>query len=377
MALLVPALLLVLGCLSCSIVSESSESVSPDPASLGFEIAGGQQLSEKGALQNTLLRNQKMGANTYTLNFGPQVVKVRASYRDNLDAKIDWNDNPPPGNLEGYIDLRATAALRGTNLLSENEMAYDLQHPLNGSARPAMLRLGVKNQWKDLAYGAHYKSVQKGFTPISGAPAEQSKDETILWGEHGSGTLKLRAALGESWERLADAAEARVTRTALSALQINRPRWGGSFSTSYGLTEQGSGSNTESAVLLRQFTTSFRPHPFLLLEPNVSMKDEWNQSTGVKTQTPASALSLTYSPRQSGLRLTGGTFFSRTFNGDAASDVRTHGASALLDWRLGRLLGQDDRLLFTFKYNRHLEPLLRGNFQHHLSSMLQFKVVGF
>jgi hypothetical protein len=370
-------LILVLGCLSCSVATEHSEIAPGSPAPAAFDVAAINKFSGDVALQNTPSRNQNVGANTYRVNFGPQVVTLRASYRDNADQNIPLNGNLPADSLERYFDLRATSALAGTNLLSEGEMAYNLRNSLDENMRPAMLRLGLKHGWRDLSYGADYKSVQKGFTPIGGILADQSRDEAVIWGEHGLGVLTLRGSVGESWERVANAADFSVTRTAVTALQINRARWGGSFSTSYGLTEQGSGFNDENTVLIRKLTTSFRPNDFLLLEPNFSVKEEWNQNTGVKTQTPATGLSFTYSPFQSGFRLTGGTSFSRIFNGDETNDIRMHGTSASLDWRLGRFLGRDDSLSFSFNYNRHLDHLFRSNSHHALSSMLQFKIAGF
>ncbi|MGH7931050.1 MAG: hypothetical protein ACREQV_25035 [Candidatus Binatia bacterium] len=300
---------------------------------------------------------------------------VRASYRENPDQQAQLN--PQGGNRQRYFDLRATSTLAGTSLVGEGEVAYSVLNSLDGNMRPEMLRLGLKNRWKGLSYGADYKSVAKGFTPIAGTIADQSRDEALFWGEHALGPLKLRGSIGESWEPVANAAGFRVTRTAATTLKINRARWGGSFSTSYGLIGQGSGPNEENSVFINSLTTSFRPSEFLLLEPSFSIKEEWNQSTGVRTQTPTSGLSFTYSPVQSPLRLTGGTSFSRSFNRDGSNDVRIHGTAAVIDWKLGKFLGRDDLLSFTFNYNRHLDYVFRSNSYGGLSSMLQFKIVGF
>jgi hypothetical protein len=240
-----------------------------------------------------------------------------------------------------------------------------------------MARFGLKSNWQDFTYGADYKSLAKGYTPAGGTLADHSRDEVLIWGERRLGLFNLRGSIGESWERVFDAADLRVTRTAATALQINQARWGGSLSTSYGLVDQGSGQNEESAVLINKLTTSFRPSDFLLLEPNFSIKEERNQSTGVRTQTPTSALSFTYSPLQSAFRLSGATSFSRIFNLDGTNDVRIHGTSAAVDWKLGKFLGRDDILSFTFNYNRHLDHVFRSNSHGGVSSMLQFKIAGF
>jgi hypothetical protein len=149
------------------------------------------------------------------------------------------------------------------------------------------------------------------------------------------------------------------------------------LSTSYGLIDQGARTSQESAVIVNTLTTAYRPSDFLVLEPNFSVKDEWNQTTGVRTQTPASGLSLTYSPHQSAFRLSGGTSFSRIFYRDGSNDVGIHGTSAFFDWKIGKFLGRNDSLSFTLNYNRHLDYVFRSNARDDLSSMLQFKIAGF
>jgi hypothetical protein len=171
----------------------------------------------------------------------------------------------------------------------------------------------------------------------------------------------------------------RVTRTAAATLHINRPRWAGSLSSSYGLTGQRSDPNEESRFFFNKLTTSYRPSDFLVLEPNFSIKEEWNHNTGVRNQTPASGFALTYSPFGNSLRLTGGTSFSRTLNKDgyASNDVSIHGTSAVIDWKIGNFLGRNDSLSFTINYERLLDRVVRANSHDGVSSMLQLKILGF
>jgi hypothetical protein len=73
----------------------------------------------------------------------------------------------------------------------------------------------------------------------------------------------------------------------------------------------------------------------------------------------------------------GGTTFSRIFNSDGASDVSMHGTSAGVDWKIGKFLGPNDTLSFTFNYERRLDRIFRANSQDGLSGILQFKIAGF
>jgi hypothetical protein len=371
-------LILLLGCLSCSVATtEQSETPPIFPVLSDPTVLGTEQFNVNTAVQNTARSNQNVYDNRYQVNFGPQVVNIRASYRERPDLNINLNSDPATGNIQRYFDLRATSALAGTSLVGEGEIAYSALNFFDGNMQPGMFRFGLTHRWRDFTYGADYKSIAKGFTPIAGTIADQSRDEAQIWGEHSLGPFNLRGAIGESWERVIDAADLRVTRSAAAAIQINRARWGGSFSTSYGLIGQGSASNEENAVFIKRLTTSYRPSDFLVLEPNFSLKQEWNQSTGVRTQTPTTGLSLTYSPLQSAIRLTGGASISRIFNRDGSNDVSMHGTSAVVDWKIGKFLGRNDTLSFTFSYDRQLDHVIRANSHDGLSSMLQFKIAGF
>jgi hypothetical protein len=371
-------LILLFGCLSCSFATTEQSEIPPTfPVLSDPTVLGTDQFNVNTALQNTSRSSQNIYENRYQVNFGPQVVNIRASYRERPDLNINLNSDPATGNIQRYFDLRATSALAGTSLVGEGEIAYNALNSFDGNMEPGMVRFGLKHRWRDLTYGADYKSIAKGFTPIAGTIADQSRDEAQIWGEHSLGLFNLRGAIGESWERVIDAADLRVTRSAAAAIQINRGQWGGSFSTSYGLIGQGSAPNEENTVFIKKLTTSYRPSDFLVLEPNFSLKQEWNQITSVRTQTPTTELSLTYSPLQSAIRLTGGASFSRIFNRDGSNDVSIHGTSAVVDWKIGKFLWRNDTLSFTFSYDRQLDRVFRANSHDGLSSMLQFKIAGF
>ena len=335
------------------------------------------QFAKNITLKNTAQSTQDVYLNTYRVNFGPQIVIVRASYRDDNDFKIAANDNTTATNLPGYFDLRATSALAGTSLIAEAEMASGVLSSLDGNIRPEMLRFALRNRWRDLGYGVDYQSIAKGFTNITGTVADQARDEALLWSEQSFGPFKLRGSISESWERMVDLGDVRVTRSAATALQITSARWSGSFATSYGLTGQGSAANQESTVLISKITNSFRPSDSLLLEPNFSLKEEWHQGSGARTQTPTSELSFTYSPAQSAFRLSGATSFSRIFSRNGSNDARLYGAAAIVDWKLGKLLGRNDSFSFVFNFRKQSDTIVRSNFPSGLSSVVQFKIAGF
>jgi hypothetical protein len=373
-----PFFLFVLGCFSCSVAQPQLPEDgfgSPVPVvaadvSMTHEYTGNVELQKSSQLK------QSIYGSTYRIYFGPQLVTLRASYRDPTSQTAILSGSPPPAQRDGYFDLRATSALAGTGIVGEGEMAYGALNAFDGNMRPGMLRFALKNNWGNFTHGADYKSIAKGFTSVTGATAEQSRDEASIWGEQRLGAFKLRGSVGESWEHL-DSADPRVTHTVASALQLNAPRWMGTLSTSLGSVEQSSRPGEEMVVFTNKLTTSFRPINSLLLEPNFSLKEERNPGTGIMTQTPTSGFSLTYSSTPGGFRLTGGTSFSRILNSDGTHDVRVYGASAGVDWKLGRFLGQNDVLSFSFNYNKHLDQVWRSNSSRGVSSAIKFKIAGF
>jgi hypothetical protein len=368
-------LFLLLGCLSCAGVAPQPEQPvdlisHEDPHSVLALRPGDAMLKNSNKSQNVY-------GNSYQIHFGPQRVSIKTTYRETTDQNIVGDGVANELNRHGYFDVRATSALSGTSLVGDGEVAYRTLNSSGDDLRPAMFRFGLTDRWNSLVYGASYKSVAQGFVPAAGPMTDRSREEAMIWGEHGVGPFRLRGSVSESWERLNDAVDLRVTRMAAAALRINRPRWGGSLSTSYGLVDQGAGPDQESGVLINSFTTSFRPIDFLLLEPNFSITDELNHGSGMRTQTPSSAFALTYSSPGNPVRLSGVTSFSRSVNQDGSYDVRTHGASAGVDWKIDNIWGRDNTLSFTINYNRQLDHAFRNNSHRDVSSMLRFKIAGF
>src|SRR5262249_17888763 len=159
---------------------------------------------------------------------------------------------------------------------------------------PRMTRFGLKHRWGDFSYGADYRSFGKGFVSITGTKVNQARDEAQLWGERSLGAFKLRGSLGESWERLSDIEQLKLTQTATAALNCNKPEWGGWLTSSYSLTGGGTDLNQEITAFTNTFVSSYRPLTALSLGQNFSIKEERDQSTGIRTETPTAALTVVY-----------------------------------------------------------------------------------
>ena len=318
---------------------------------------------------------------TLVLSFGPKLLELKASYLEKRDAASEPNGTLQDGNSRRYLNLLATSSFAGSGLTGEGEVSYSPLNPVPGQCPckdwPRMLRLGLKNRWGGLSYGADYKSIVRGFVSIAAAAADQTRDEGQLWGERDLGPFNLRGSIGESWEKLLDVNSLRVTKNATAALNFNRSQWGAKFSSSYEWIDQGAALNQETTAFTNTLTGSYRPFDFLSVNPNFSIREERNPYTGIRLETPRTELIFAYTPFRDEFKLTGMTSFARSFGGDGLNNVRTFGTTAALDWRIGKFLGKDDFLSFNFNYNQQVGFISPGNSHNDLSGILQLRITGF
>jgi hypothetical protein len=319
--------------------------------------------------------------NSFSVNFGPQLLNVKASYLEKSESVPAITVDSPQPSLRRYLKLVGSTSFGGSNLSGEGELTYGSGNTFPGDCDcldwPRMMRLGIKTRWQGLRYGADFKSVEKGFVAFSGAQSAEKRDEGQLWGEYNLGPFNLRGSVAESWEELLDANSHRVTRAATTAVQLNRSVWSGTLTSSYGLVEQGPDLNQETTVFSNRLAGLYRPFSVLSLGPSIGIKHEWDTVTGYRTETPMTEFAIVYTPFQDKFRLIGGTSFTRTFNRYALTDVTTIGTRAIMDWKIGKFLGRDDTLSFNVNYNRQRDLIATGNSSDDLSGILQLKISGF
>jgi hypothetical protein len=174
---------------------------------------------------------------TLVVSFGRKLLELKASYLEKRDVPSEPSGILQDSNSRRYFNLLATSSFAGSGLTGEGELSYSPLNPVAGQCAcndwPKMLRLGLKNRWGGLAYGADYKSTDRGFVPLTGVAADQTRDEGQLWGEHSMGPFNLRGSIGESWEKLLDVSSLRVTKNATASLNLNRSQWGATFASRY------------------------------------------------------------------------------------------------------------------------------------------------
>jgi hypothetical protein len=318
---------------------------------------------------------------SFSLNLGPQVVKLKTSFVEKKEPQEDLNGITENGLSRRYLNFHAMSSSPAGGLITEGEFSYSLLDSLEPQCdcgeEPRMLRLSLKDRWAGFSFGADYKSLGKGFTALTGEKMDQSRDEGWVWGERSLGPLNLRGTVGESWERLTEVNEFRLTKTATTGINFNRARWGGGWVSTFSLVGEGEDGSDDRTVFTQTLTGAYRPVSGLTLGSSLSIKQERNTNTGIKIDTPGAGLTVLYTPFREGFSLNGSTAYTRTFNAGGSSNGGTVDLIAGMNWKLGKFWAKDDVLSFNLKYNRQLDFASPGASQEDFAGMLQLKIFGF
>jgi hypothetical protein len=112
------------------------------------------------------------------------------------------------------------------------------------------------------------------------------------------------------------------------------------------------------------------------MEPNLSFKQEWDQTTGAKIDTPSAGFLLSCTP-WSNLQLIGRASYSRDMSEDSVRDASTLNTLASLNWKIGRSLGADQYLAFQVEYrNQRANPTI-SNSSPNITGMVRLKLLDF
>jgi hypothetical protein len=316
-------------------------------------------------------------ARTFSLDLAPRIIELKTSYlekRETGNAFTNWSSEPKVGN---FLDVVATSSPFDGRLVGEGELAYStLSFSTTGEQRPTMSRLGLKGNWAGMSYGADYKSFGSGFAAPSGVKIDHDRDESQVWSQYNFGFLRVKSAIGELWEKNSDTNQLSLTRTAITSLNLSKSNWNALLSSNYSVLRQGTGFNEKIVAFTNGLSFSYRPTTILTIEPNLGLKDEWDRSTGLRTETPSAGLVLLSTPLRD-VQLTGRASYARGISEDPFKDGSTINTGASLNWKLGKSLIGEQFLSFQIEYKNQLFLNSPSNSQEHLSGLLQLKIVGF
>jgi hypothetical protein len=317
---------------------------------------------------------------TFSLEFGAKLLELRASY---WEKKQDVSLVPGAANDRNtnqwgrYFDLLVRSAHLDGKLVGESEIAYSAL----GSAQvteqyPLMTRLGANGKWGKAGYGVAYRNFGRGFVSLNGTGVERDRNESEIWGEYDFGLFRLRAMVGEAWERDALTEQQTFSRTSGTLLQINKPMWSLLLSSTYSTIDRSEALAPKSLAFANGLAVIYRPINLLALEPHLSFKQEWQPRGGWKIDTPSAGFALAYTPTRE-IQLIGRASFSKSSSEDPMQNTSIIDTTAGLNWKLGRTPLGDQLLALQFSYKNETRPTLPEHHQAQVAAMVQFKLAGF
>ena len=317
---------------------------------------------------------------TFSLDLGPKLIELQALYLEKRqDGAAPTTALTDPSNAEwgSYFDLLAISSGFGGKLIGEGEVAYStLEFAALPDQQPLMSRLGLRGSWGKANYGLQYRSFGSGFVSMGGLKVDHDRDERQLWGEYDFGLFRLRGALGESWEKNSETSDLNLTRTATTFFNLNKPGWSALLSSSYALSGQGQEPSQQTLAFTNALSIAYRPTGFLTIEPGLSFKQERDQATGLKTDTPSAGFALICSPYRD-LQFSGRASYARGLSEDPLKEISTANTAASLNWKIGKSYLGEQILSFQVEYKNELTANSINKPQPNLTSLIQWKMVGF
>lgn len=234
-----------------------------------------------------------------------------------------------------------------------------------------MVRVGMTGTAGIMRYGMTYRSAGQAFL--------NGPDTAIreVWGEWKYGGTTLRSTFGQQWNNVAgDAARSRLEQTygrvgvgwskpawpsltltyarnSLSstlnpigiapqrnhnhtleaALAYNSARWNATLASSYIIGSDLLRNGAESNVKMQLFAASFHPLNTLTITPTLIYREEQQEWSGVRTDSPSASLALQYKQSQR-LLITAMGNYAGIRSSDRLIDLENLGGKGVLAWDL-------------------------------------------
>ena len=301
--------------------------------------------------------------------------------------------------------LSSTTWLNGT-FVTEAEVARSLggagwlqsriPGDTRGDAAQRMVRLGLTGTAGSIRYGMLSRSSGQAF--LNGP--DQALRE--VWGEWKTGWITLRSAIGEQWNNVAeDATRSRLEQTygrvglawnrptwphitltyaqnslnsALdplgiapqrshnhtleSALAYNGMGWNARYASSYILGSDLLRDGAETTVRMQVLTAAFRPSNTLAISPTFGYREEAQNWSGVRINSPSASIALQYRKSQQLLISAMGNY-AGTRSSDRLIHTELVGGKGILAWNLQRSQTWTTLISLEAGYNRttnHMAP---------------------
>lgn len=284
-------------------------------------------------------------------------------------------------------------------LVTEAEMAKNeggatwLRNNMPGDTREdpsgQMLRLGVTGTAGSVRYGILYRSAGQAF--ING-PDQAIRE---VWGEWKSGQTTLRSSVGQQWNNVAgDTTRTRLgqtygrlglawkspglpefmltysnaglrssagplevapqrnhTHTLEGALAYSSAAWNARLASAYTLGSDLQRGGAENTVRMQTLTAAIRPSNTLTITPTLAYREERQDWSGTRIESPSASVSVQYRHNQRVLLSAAGNY-ANTHSSDGLIASQQVGGKGILAWDLQRSQAWATLLSFEAGYNR-------------------------
>jgi hypothetical protein len=309
-----------------------------------------------------------------------------------------------------------SGSLLGGLLKSEGEIAHsqffggDVRE--TADSRHRLMRVGLNGGQGPFRYGAAFRSAGDAFY------GQQDQAAREVWGEWGTGLVRLRTTVGERWDNInRDPSRPRITaleeRASLSLVPVNWPqvmisyvhgtstsslepagtapirnlsdaleaavslargRWDARLFTNYALVTDRQVMNGSIGVT-HGMQATYRPTARLSLTPAVTLREDQQRWSGVQTETPTASLSLVYEPRKT-LKLTAFGLYSRAHSSDGLINTSTYRLKSVFTWTSFETAGWATTISLDAGYTALLDGVDPGRSNEDLSGLVRLQLVG-
>ncbi|HWP57059.1 MAG TPA: hypothetical protein VNL14_04115 [Candidatus Acidoferrales bacterium] len=314
---------------------------------------------------------------SFSLDLGFTPINFKTLYlerREELGAEREFSTR---AGLRRYFDVLATTSYFDGKLIAEGEFASSMsgKAPQAGE-EPHMLRLGVKGRWNGISYGGEYSAIGTGFVSLAGERFNLDRDDARIWAERSFESWRFRGSLGELRQRDRATNELTLTRKGGAAAYFDKGNWSATFSASYLSAARGPNLDVKSSALANALSVAYRPTKILTIVPKVSLTDEWDESTGGRTDTPEASVVLQWNPAGD-LQLNGLVSYARAMSKDIFKDNSVVNTRASLNWRIGRPVSAEQFLSLKLEYRNESRFHHPADPLRKLTALISFKIVGF
>lgn len=313
--------------------------------------------------------------------------------------------------------LSSTTWLNGT-FVTEGEVARSLggagwlqsriPGDTRGDAAQRMVRLGLTGTSGSIRYGILSRSSGQAF--LNGP--DQALRE--VWGEWKTGWITLRSAIGEQWNNVAeDSTRSRLEQTyrrvglawtrptwpditliyahnslssALdplgiapqrsqnhtleSAFAFNGMDWNARLASSYILGSDLLRGGAESTARMQMLTAAFRPLNTLAISSTLGYREEAQNWSGVRINSPSASVALQYRQSQQLLISAMGNYAS-TRSSDRLIHTELVGGKGILAWDLQRSQTWTTLISFEAGYNRMINYVVPSANTEDISGLIR------